>query len=98
MVLRVQSRLGYLEAASFASLVEARLSCSNHPDERPLLIDIQFNSNSNGEAAGSNCHSNSKLVERLVLPDESPLQLVERPSACRLLDKLAVDVVLIKLV
>ena len=41
---------------------------------------------------------NSKLMGRLVLPNESPLQLIERPSGCRLLDKLAVDGVLIKFV
>ena len=33
-----------------------------------------------------------------MLPNESPLQLVERPSGCRLLDKLAVDRVLVELV
>ena len=37
-------------------------------------------------------------MKRLVLPNESPLQLIERPSGCRLLDKLAVDLVLVKLV
>ena len=39
----------------------------------------------------ANCHSNSKLMKRLVLPNESPLQLVERPSGCRLLHKLTID-------